>query len=146
MEVGNRPRPTVVQCLLAGLESGVLASIAMLACLGISAAWFRHSPWTAPNLFASTFYGELAIRNRFTIHTFSGLALYVLIYGSLGMLFGVSMQDRPASLRITCIGILGAIGWYYLMFGVVWKAWNPLLALYTQDRPMFAAHVLYGLL
>lgn len=146
MEVGNAPRATAAQHLLAGLETGVVAALAMLAWLGFSALWYRHSFWTAPNLLASTFYGEFALRNNFNGHTLPGLALYVLIYGSLGMLFGMAIQGRSASLRITCIGILGAVAWYYFLFGLVWKTWNPLLVLYTQDRPMFAGHVLFGMM
>jgi len=69
--------------LLAGLETGVVAALAMLGWLGLSAAWYRHSFWTAPNLLASTFYGEFALGNGFTERTFPGLALYVLLYGSL---------------------------------------------------------------
>ena len=81
---------------------------------------------------------------RASPHTFAGLALYFLIYGSLGMLFALAIQDRHSSLRITCLGILFAIGWYYLVFGWIWKRWDPLLVLYTHDRPMFAGHLLYG--
>jgi hypothetical protein len=146
MEVGNTRRATAAQHLLAGLETGVVAALAMLAWLGLSAVWYRHSFWTAPNLLASTFYGEFALGHGFTGRTLSRLALYLLVYGSLGMLFGLAIQNRSAGLRINCIGILGAIAWYYLLFDLVWRTWNPLLALYTQDRPMFAGHVLFGIM
>src|SRR5437763_4907669 len=146
MEAGGDPRTSVSQYVLTGLETGVLAALAMLVWLGVSAMWYRKSFWTTPNLLAAAFYGESALRNRFTVHTFAGLALYFLIYGSLGMLFGLAIQDRRASLSITCLGILVAIGWYYLVFGWIGKKWDPLLVLYTHDRPMFAGHVLYGAL
>ena len=145
MGVGNTPRKNAGQYLLAGLETGVVGVLAMLAWLGAAAIWTQHSFWNPANLLASTFYGAPALDNRFTVHTFSGLSLYLLIYGSLGMLFGLAIQERGSSLRIVCIGILAAIGWYYLAFGLLWRHWNPLVVLYTQDRPMFAAHVLYGL-
>jgi hypothetical protein len=144
MEAGGDPRTSVFQYLLTGLETGVLAALAMLVWLGMSAVWYRRSFWTSANLLAAAFYGESALRNRFTAHTFAGLALYLLLYGFLGMLFGLAIQDRHASLRITCIGILSTIGWYFLFFGWIWKRWDPLLVLYTHDRSMFAGHVLYG--
>lgn len=144
MEAGNRPQSSVTKYLLAGIETGVVAVLVMLVWLGLSAMWYRRTFWTAPNLAASTFYGETALRNRFTTHTFSGLALYLLIYGSLGMLFGLAVRDRGRSLRITCLGILLALGWYFLLFGWIWKHWNPLVTLYTHDRPMFAGHVVFG--
>jgi hypothetical protein len=144
MEAGSAPQTSVSQYLLIGLETGVLAGLAMLLWLGVSAMWYRRSFWTTCNLLAATFYGESALRNRFTVHTFAGLALFLLIYGSLGMLFGLAIQDRRAGVSITCLGILMAIGWYYLSFGWIWKKWDPLLVLYTHDRSMFAGHVLYG--
>jgi hypothetical protein len=146
MEAGDGRRTSVSQYLLTGLETGVLAALAMLVWLGVSAMWYRKSFWTPPNLLAAAFYGESALRNRFTVHTFAGLALYLVIYGALGMLFGLAIQDRHPSLRITCIGVLSAIGWYYLVFGWIWKRWDPLLVLYTHERSMFVGHVLYGVI
>jgi len=146
MGAGDRPRIPAFQYALSGLESGVLAALAMLSWLGLSSMWYRRTFWTAANLLAAVFYRESALRNQFTVHTFAGLALYFVIYGVLGMLFGLAVQDRPASLRITAIAILGAIGCYFLLFGWIWKTWDPLLVLYTHDRPMFAGHVLYGMI
>jgi hypothetical protein len=144
MEAGDRPGIPAFQYLLTGLETGVLAVIAMLTWLGFSAIWYRHTFWLAPNLLAAAFYGDSALQNRFTIHTFCGLGLYIVIYGALGILFGLAVRDRQASLRITCVAVLCGLGWYFLAFGWIWKRWNPLLAVYTHDRPMFAGHVLYG--
>jgi len=144
MESGNCPTGSAAKYLLAGLETGVIAALVMLAWLGFSSMWYRRSFWTAPNLVASTFYGESALRNRLNIHTFSGLAVYLLIYGTLGMLFGVVVQNRGRSLRVTCLGILFALAWYLVVFGWIWKHWNPLVVLYTHDRPMFAGHILFG--
>jgi hypothetical protein len=146
MGAGDRPRIPAFQCALSGLETGVLATLAMLSWLGVSSMWYRRTFWTAANLLAAIFYRESALHNQFNIHTFSGLGLYFVIYGTLGMLFGLSVQNRPASLRITCIGILAAVAFYFLLFGWVWKTLDPLLVLYTHDRPMFAGHLLFGLI
>jgi hypothetical protein len=143
MQPGNDPSGAASQYALAGLETGVIAALALLAWLGASARWYHHSFWTTPNLLASTFYGESALRNRFTVHTFSGLALFFLIYGAAGALFGLAVRDRGPRLRVTCIGILAAIGWYYAL-GWIWRNWNPLIVLYTHERPLFAGHVLFG--
>ena len=143
MNAGSGRQRAIVKYLLAGLQTGVLSALAMLAWLGATAMWYRKTFWTAPNLLASLFYGESALRNRFTAHTFSGLALYLIIYGSVGMLFGLGIQDRRG-IRVLWIGILSAIGCYFLMFGWILKHWDPLLLLYTQERPMLAGHVLFG--
>src|SRR5690242_14014030 len=106
MGAGDGLRLLRLKNLLTGLEIGVLAALAMLAWLGVWSMLYRRSFWTAPNLLAAVFYGEPSLRNQFTVHTFSGLGLYLLIYGTVGMLFGLAMGGRQRTLAITCIGIL----------------------------------------
>ena len=146
MGADQEPRTPAYRYALAGLEAGMMAALAMLALLGSASILYRKSFWTSPNILASTFYGEAALRDRFSGTTFSGLAFYLLIYGVLGALFGLAIRDQRNVLRVMCIGILAAIAWYYFSFGVMWKRCNPLVVLYTHDRPMFAGHVLYGML
>lgn len=143
MEPGDGRNGSAYDFVLAGLETGTFAVLAMLAWLGLSSMWYRRSFWTAPNLLASTFYGESALRNRFNSHTLSGLALFLLIYGLLGIFFGLVMQHRRGGLLLAA-GVLGGVAFYYLAFGWILKHWNPLIALYSHDRPMLAGHVLYG--
>jgi hypothetical protein len=138
------PRIQAYNYVLSGLETGVLAVLAMLTWLGVASVWDRHSFWTPPNLLAAAFYGESALRNHFTVQTFSGLGLYLVLYGAFGIVFGLAIRDRNASLRITCLGILAAIAVYYVFFAWIWTRLDPLLVMYTHDRPMFAGHVLFG--
>ena len=143
MESGDGRNWSVGQYALAGLETGTLACLAMMAWLGVSALWYRRSFWTTENLVASGFWGDMALRNRFTAHTFSGLALLLLLYGAIGVVFGLAVQHRRGAWLIG-IGILEGVVAYYLVFGWLLKHWNPLIALYAQDRPILAGHVLYG--
>src|SRR5689334_5528611 len=87
-------RPTRLSALSAGLQAGMLGVCWMLLWLGVSSVWQRRSFWTAENLMASAFYGDLAIRSGFAARTLSGLALYLLIYSTLGALFGLLVNDR----------------------------------------------------
>jgi len=50
-----------VAALLAGLEAGVLATLALLGWLALAAAGNRRSIWSAANLMATTFYGDLLL-------------------------------------------------------------------------------------
>ncbi len=143
MESGKGPRESLRDYALAGLETGTLATLGMIAWVGLSAVWYRRSFWTVPNLLASGFYGERALSDRFTSHTFSGLALLLVVYGLVGILFGVAMQQRRGALLVA-IGVLDGIAFYYVVFGWALKHWNPLIGLYLHDRPMLAGHVLYG--
>jgi hypothetical protein len=49
---------------LAGVQAGWIGVFAMLAWLGVSAAWQQRSFWTAENLMASLFYGDDALQRR----------------------------------------------------------------------------------
>ena len=91
---------------------------------------------------ATTFYGEAALGRQFTYRTVAGIALYLVLYGIIGALFGLTLASRDASLRITLIGALVGLGWYYLSFALLWQNINPLIPLYTHRGPMVLGHTL----
>jgi len=130
--------------ILAGLEAGILAVLVLLGWLALASAWYRRSIWTTANIMATTFYGEAALSARFSSRTLAGLALYVVLYGVIGALFSLAVPMRAPAFRLTLIGILVGLGWYYLSFALVWRNLNPLIPLYTHNGPMLAGHMLYG--
>jgi hypothetical protein len=145
MGVGENPHEKrEAHALLAGLESGIMAVLVLLGWLALVSAWYRRSIWTAPNIMATTFYGDAALGRNFTSRTVAGIALYLVLYGIIGALFGLTLASRDASLRITLIGVLVGLGWYYLSFAILWRNINPLITLYTHRGPMMAGHALYG--
>ena len=99
------------QGLLAGLQAGVIAALVLLGWLALASAWYRRSIWTAANIMATTFYGEAALGRQFSFRTVAGIALYLVLYGTIGALFGLTLASRDASLRITLIGVLVGLGW-----------------------------------
>jgi hypothetical protein len=131
-------------CLLAGLEAGIVAVLILLGWLALASAWYRRSIWTTANLMATTFYGEAALSRGFSTRTLAGLALYLVLYGIIGALFGLAIQNRGSGIRVTLTGALVGLGWYYLSYALLWRTLNPLIPLYTHNGPMLAGHVLYG--
>lgn len=129
---------------LAGLQAGVMGALFLLIWLGLSSAWQRRSFWTAANLMASFFYGDGAVRPGFSRMTFAGIALYVLVYGALGMLFGAAARGRLRGIRLLLCGVVFGLAWYYLAFGLLWKKLAPLVALLHPERPTLAGHIVYG--
>jgi hypothetical protein len=140
------PPGAALPSVLAGLRAGVLGALAMLGWLGVSAVWQRRGFWTAANLMASFFFGEAAVRPGFSRMTMSGVALYVLLYGSLGVLFGTAARGRVRGLRLLLCGMVFGAAWYYASFGFAWKRLAPLVALLHAERPTLLGHVLYGAL
>ncbi|HUI78540.1 MAG TPA: hypothetical protein VLY24_11495 [Bryobacteraceae bacterium] len=129
---------------LAGLEAGMIAALWMLAWMGSNSAWQRRSFWTAENLLASTFFGGSAVRDRFSAETLSGLALYLLVYSSLGCLFAAVIRLKLEPMRLLLVSVLVALGWYYVSFHGIWKALSPLIPLLHAERPTILGHVIYG--
>ncbi len=129
---------------LAGLQAGMLASLTMLVWLALTSIWYKRSVWSVPNLFSSTFFGEAAFRAGFGKTTSSGIALHLFVYSMLGVMFGLIIRGSKSRLAVLAFGLLFGVLWYYVLFGAIWKAVNPLVAMYVPNRPMLAGHFLYG--
>jgi hypothetical protein len=138
------PPPGSLWFALAGLQGGMLGVSAMLAWLGVSAAWQRRSFWTAPNLIATAFYGERAIRSGFAGRTLSGVALYLTLYSLLGAIFAVLIRDRLPRFRTVLMAAVFAVAWYFVAFQVIWRSLLPLVFLLHAARPMLLGHLIYG--
>src|SRR5262249_55214182 len=135
---------SAASAFLAGLQGGMLGAGWMLAWLGISAVWQRRSFWTSENLMASAFYGGSAIRDGFDTRTLSGLALYLLLYSSLGAVFAAAVYDRLPRGRIMLASVCFAVIWYYFSFRVMWKAVSPLIFLLHVPQTTLLGHLVYG--
>jgi hypothetical protein len=129
---------------LAGLQAGMLGTLAMLLWMGVSAVWQRRTFWTSPNLLATTFYGGRAVHNGFSSSTVSGLALYLMLYSTLGFVFGAIAGRRGSSPRLVLAGIVTGLGWYYLSFHFLWRAFGPLIPLLHAVAPTVLGHIIYG--
>lgn len=145
MGIARQPRASdPLSLFLAGLQAGMAAVLFMLAWLGLSAEWRQSSFWTPENLWASTFYGSEAIHRGFSTSTLSGLALYLLVYSVFGCVFAAALRGALRPARLAFVGIIAAVGWYYLSFHLIWHAVSPLVWLLHAERPTLVGHVLYG--
>jgi hypothetical protein len=129
---------------LAGLQAGMIATLVMLLWMGVSAVWQRRTFWTSANLLATMFYGSRAVHNGFSSSTVSGLAVYLLLYSTLGLGFAaISGESRPSA-RLVLSGILTGLGWYYFSFHFLWRAAGPLIPLLHAVAPTVFGHIIYG--
>jgi len=140
------PPPGRANLFLAGLQTGLLAVIVMLAWLGASAMWNGRTFWTAPNQMASIFHGNDAISGRFSSTTPSGIAVYVIAYTLLGAIFAVLVPRRLTVFGDMLFGVLIAIGWYWLWFRALGPTVMPLVWMLHSERSVTFGHVIYGVL
>lgn len=143
MSPGNAARPTWFLAL-AGIQAGTVGALILLGYLALDSAWHRRSIWTVANLLASTFYGESAFRQGFAASTSTGVALLLLLYGILGLLFALVVRDHGTRTRVLLAGLIYGTGWFFLSFDILWKHVNPMVQIYSPDRAMLVGHLLYG--
>ncbi|MEO8596884.1 MAG: hypothetical protein ABI759_26425 [Candidatus Solibacter sp.] len=141
----QRP-PDPLAVFLAGLQAGMIAVCWMLAWLGLGAMTQRRTFWTAENLIATVFHGDLAIRRNFGATTFSGIALYLLVYSLLGATFAILMRGRFTGLGTVLLGVLCSLAWYALWFRVLGQTLMPLVWLLHAEKSTAFGHVLFGAL
>src|SRR5437868_15235127 len=121
MASGNHGSAKVLQAV-AGVESGILGGALMLVWLGLLSFLQGRSVWSIPNLLASTFYGEEALRRGFRWTTLSGLALHLIVSAAAGLLFGLAVSRITSrGRRVMLLGIAAGVVWYFVSLGVFWR-------------------------
>src|SRR4030081_2998029 len=128
----------------AGVESGVLGGLFMLVWVGLLSLGQGRSIWSIPNLLASTFYGEAALRRGFRWTTLSGVALHLIITATAGLVFGLAVSGIASRSRVMFLGLAFGMTWYFLSLGVFWKHVNPIVPLYGSANGMLLAHLGLG--
>jgi hypothetical protein len=136
-------KPGFFICSLAGLQAGIAGVIWMFGCLVVAAFWSGRGIWSVPNLFSTVFYGNFAYQDVFLHSTWAGLALITVIYGVLGMVWGIFWKAERKPL-LTVFGAITGLAVYYLFFSFVWQYLNPLIPLYAPVRELQVAHILWG--
>jgi hypothetical protein len=129
---------------LGGLEAGVLGSLGMLATFVVAAIADRRSWWLVPNLVATAFHGPDAYTASLTRSTLTGIGFFVVLYGLLGVAWGLLWGDRP----VKRLWLGGAVTGYlvYLLFrAMLWKIIAPLVSIYAPELQFKIAHVVWGI-
>ena len=136
--------PLSLRHLLAGLQGGITGGFALLLFSMASCVLSHRSAWLIPNLFATTFYGASAYRTGFVRSTLPGLALFFVVYGLLGILWGAAVREKRWP-GLPLWGALYGVVCYYLLFRLGWKHWNPLIPLYSPDGILRLGHLIWGI-
>src|SRR5437762_6288245 len=113
--------PSKINLVMAGVEAGVLGGLFVMAWLATLSLLQGRSVWSMPNLLASTFYGQAALRRGFRWATLSGVALHVTLSASVGLLFGLAVSGVASRPRVMLLGLGTGAAWYFLSLGFFWK-------------------------
>lgn len=137
-------RPGMLVFAFAGLQAGIVGVIWMFLCFFAGAILTGSGIWSVPNLFSTLFHGEYAYQNEFFRSTWAGIALLVVIYGTIGALWGMIWRMRRPPLFSFAGAIVGVVV-YYLFWDFIWPHANPLIADYAPLREVQLGHILWGL-
>src|SRR6058998_3738901 len=122
-----------INLAMAGVEAGILGGLFMMLWLAFLSLLQGRSVWSIPNLLASTFYGEEALRRGFRWTTLSGLALHLIVSAAAGLLFGLAVSRITSrGRRVMLLGLAAGVVWYFVSLGVFWRYLNPMVPLYTR--------------
>jgi hypothetical protein len=122
----------------------VVGGLAMLSVL-VSLSLLRGRVWwEIPNLLGSTFYGLRAFRSGVGMATLAGVALHLVITGTVGVAFGLSCGAMAGRSRLVLVGLAAGLTWYYLANALLWSQINPLVPLYTFAPGGLVSHGVFG--
>lgn len=130
---------------LAGIEAGILGGLAMFGWLAVRSLLDLHSGWDVLNFLGSWLNGRPMIDYGFGWATVSGLGLHLVVSGFTGMLFGLVIGDSRNRFRVTLLGIMTGLGWYYLSQVFFWRKIGVLIMVYSPARSMLLGHLFFGL-
>src|SRR2546429_9715152 len=116
-----------INLVMAGVEAGVLGGLFMMVWLALLSLLQGRSMWSMPNLLASTFYGEAALRRGFRWTSLSGVALHVIVSAMAGLLFGLAVGGIVNRGRVMLLGLAAGVAWYFLSVGFFWNYLNSMV-------------------
>lgn len=126
------------------MAAGTVGVLWMLVWLGFNSFLQHRGFWAAENLMATAFDRNATLAPRFTWATCGGLALYILIYELLGIVFALATRRRAPRNRVLLFGMLFGVAWYYFSFRWMFQFALPLVALLHVEQSTMLGHVLYG--
>ncbi len=143
-EQHGRVSPLICKAL-AGIETGVFGGLAMFGWMALGSALDMRSIWTPMNLLGSTLSGRQALPWGFGWTTVMGLSLHLTVSGLVGMMFGLLVGSAGRRLRVTLLGMLAGLVWYYFSQALFARRLGAFVVLYSPPRTMLMAHLIYGL-
>jgi hypothetical protein len=130
---------------LAGIETGVLGGVLVIAWYA-AVSWLEGDPaWTVPARLAAAIYGPGVAHAGRLMAAAAGAALEVSAAGILGGLFGLLMRAQWCARRALPLGLLLGLGWYYVGYRILPRELGWAAASVFSLRSALLAHLAFGL-
>jgi hypothetical protein len=130
---------------LAGLETGTLATLCLLAWQALGSVLSGRPAWDTSVRLASAVFGEALRRDGVMATAVAGLALQAFGGGLVGIVFGLLLRMRWAARRMVLTGLAIGLAWYYLAYEVSLLLIVPGRYSLSLRLPLIASHLAFGL-
>ncbi len=135
----------VLCTLLAGLETGVLGGMLVVAWYALGSLLGGEWIWAVPVRLAAAVYGPQLVPGETALSALAGVALLLASAGLIGVLFGIVLLFRWCQRRALLLGLFVGVGWYYFAYDVLLGRFGRGVRTVAPLRSILLAHVVYGL-
>jgi hypothetical protein len=142
-EAPRQGLPAVVCRAAAGLDTGLVGAVALLAWFAAGSHFSGGLWFSRLNLAAAPFYGDLVFASGAGWHTAVGAAHLLLIYSLLGAAYGLLPASREGWLNLmTAVGFAGLI--HLCADAWLWKRLHPFAHPYYAPLAIAPGHLIFG--
>ncbi len=131
---------------MAGLETGVLAALGMLAYHMLGSIVGGVGIWEHLERLSAAVFGRQIYQASQALAASSGAALLVFWGGAMGAAFALGSRGKWAAQRLFLLGPLAALLWYYLAYEVWLPRFGRGAYWVAPRRTLVLGHLIFGLL
>lgn len=138
------PPPGPLPCLLAGLESGILGALFMIAWFAFDSLIERQYWWAMLNLWGASVYHNQVFSMGFGSATLAGASTHFFLHGAAGALWSL-IAGRMSNYWLHLLySFAAAAGCYLLLMHGFWPIVAPVVSRVTPTAPTLLAYFLFG--
>ena len=136
-----RIRPELAVRILAGLETGILGGLLMIAWVALASAWDGEPWYEVPNLWASAIWGRIALYRRLSLMTLGGSCFQIVMGSLIGAIFSMIFGTLQGLGRLLPPGLMTGAAWFILFN---WR--NRIFAMHAPQPEVLVAYALFGVM
>ena len=138
------PPPGAVPSLLAGLESGILGAVLMIAWFALDSIWERQYWWAMLNLWGAGVYHNRVFSMGFGVATLAGASMHFFLHGIAGALWAL-LGSRISNYWLHLVCSFGAAAALHLfLLYAFWPTVAPVVSRLTPLPATALAYFLFG--
>jgi hypothetical protein len=130
---------------LAGLETGVLGGVVLLAWYALTSLAAGQAAWEVPARLGAACCGSALWPERLGFAVAAGASMHILGAGAAGALFGLVARGVTSLRRLFLLGTLVGLVWYYVLDRILLRSAEAGAYPFLFRRPVVAGYVLFGL-